>query len=113
MTETRMRFVTKQGEQVQVSGVVDQSGVSTPAYAQSSNEVSREDKDLEKAGECAGEWTRAIATLANAPYQMNIVNATGWQDMLPRARKCRNDVTGANWYSSPVLICAPYIRCTA
>lgn len=62
---------------------------------------------------CAGEWTRCISRIRAHPYQMTIRNARDLQHGHQLAHKCRDDVIDTTWYSSSVLICAPYIACNA
>jgi hypothetical protein len=81
--------------------------------AQGSDVIRKGAAGLETLADCAGELTHAIAVIRGAPYQMCVVNALNAADALRRAHLWRNDVMSATYYSSAILICAPYIRCTA
>ena len=60
---------------------------------------------------CVGEWTQCISTIRSHPYQMTIVNALSLEHGDKLAQKCRPDVIRTTYYSSSILICAPYLRC--
>ena len=59
-----------------------------------------------------GEWTKCIAWTSTNKY--NIVNG-GWSSdvCFALAQRCSKDPNvKANYYSNPVIVEAPYIRCT-
>jgi hypothetical protein len=109
---TEVHSVLKVGDQtVKISTTIAVSeGKSTTSDGK---QIQKDSEGLDKILDCAGEWTHCVAQLSNAPYQMNVVNATNSNDGYNRALKCRSDTVKATYYSSALLICAPYIRCTA
>lgn len=63
--------------------------------------------------DCAGQWTQCISRIQSPPYQMNIQFASNAQHGHRLAQKCRDDVIDTTWFDRPVLICAPYVLCSA
>lgn len=65
---------------------------------------------------CAGEYTRCVAVI-NDPQHNNQMTVRNGGTSAPScdalARRCRSDVGTTYFYSSPVLICAPYVACDA
>lgn len=69
--------------------------------------------DITKLAQVAGEWTKCIAVSSGRQY--NIVNGQSSQRRCHQlAIKCTGDsnVT-SNYRTNPVIINAPYTRCTA
>jgi hypothetical protein len=75
-------------------------------------EVGKDAKGLARDVDCAGEFTRAIAYI-NAPDNQNMLiipSASSLNDAVSKALRCGGGYP-VNFYSNPVLACAPYIRC--
>jgi len=63
---------------------------------------------------CAGEWTRAVATINDPEHNNTMVirRAASSQDAVRRARQCRSDVGTVTYFDEGArLACAPYIAC--
>jgi hypothetical protein len=105
------RVVLKIGDQLVTVTTI--SEVDEGARVQAADVIEKGAAGLENVADCAGEWTRGTANLPVPPYQMCVVGATDAKDAMRRAKKCRNDVTTAHYWTPAVLICAPYIRCVA
>lgn len=59
----------------------------------------------------AGEWTRCVAW--NAGVQWNIVNGSTRDYCFQLARRCTNNPNvQVTFYTPPVIVNAPYTRCT-
>jgi hypothetical protein len=85
-----------------------------PGKLKSACKIIEGDEDnLIVAEDCAGQWTHCVAEIRAHPYQMNVENARSSQHGWELANQCRSDVIVAHYYSSPIVICAPYIRCCA
>lgn len=60
----------------------------------------------------AGEWTKCIARANGTQY--NVVNgSTGQQRCFKLGKKCAGEDARVTYHSNPVVINAPYKRCTA
>jgi hypothetical protein len=65
---------------------------------------------------CAGEWTRAVASINDPAHQNTMVirSAANLQDAVRRAHVCRSDVGNVSYFEEGArLACAPYIACSA
>ncbi len=63
---------------------------------------------------CAGEWTRAVATINDPEHNNTMVirRAANVQDAVRRAHQCRSDVGTVTFFDEGArLACAPYIAC--
>ncbi len=63
---------------------------------------------------CAGEWTRAVATINDPTHNNTMVirNAFSLDDAVRRAGQCRGDATNVTYFNEGArLACAPYIAC--
>jgi len=77
-------------------------------------QVAKGAKGLERLADddCAGEFTNATAYI-NSPDNQNLLiipSATSLADATSKAQRCGGGYP-VNFYSNPVLACAPYIRC--
>ena len=78
------------------------------------SKVTAKSPGLKKRDECAGEWTRAVASINDPEYQNMLVirNASNLADAIRRAHNCRTDVQDVTYFEEGArLACAPYMAC--
>jgi hypothetical protein len=100
-------------EKTTVEGSVVEEQGKRIAECSSCSQINKDHKDLVHEADCAGEWTRAVAYIYAPAYQNMLVipSATSLADAVNKTRRCGGDPTHVWFYSSPVVACAPYIRC--
>jgi hypothetical protein len=83
------------------------------AECTSCTQIEKDNPRLDRTYRCAGEWTQAIAYIYAPQYQNMLVipSATSLPDAVDKTRRCGGNPQSVTFYSSPVLACAPYIRC--
>jgi hypothetical protein len=107
---------SKRGRSETVWSDKSRIGRSGQEQGKDTKEIKPDGPNLEKEGDCAGVWTRAVCVINEPNYQNMLVvpNATSAQDALRRGRQCRNDVYSCSYFLEGArLACAPFILCNA
>jgi hypothetical protein len=95
------------------SPVVEEAGRALTECSNCSR-VEKGSPNLVREADCdGGEWTQATAYIYAPDFQNMLVipSATSLADAVDKTRRCGGDPNRVWFYSSPVLACAPYVRC--